>query len=130
MTGWYQASKHALGAVSDARREVAVDGIDVVLVEPGAVRTAMWDRAEDDLRRRRRSSASPVSYDRSLQVLQGARPYMPGPATVAEAIGTASTAGRPRARDRVSPGATAIRLIHAVVPEQARDGVARAVLKA
>ncbi len=131
MTGWYQASKHALGAVSDAlRREVAVDGIEVVLVEPGAVRTAIWDRAEDDLHRRRGSSASPVSYDRSLRVLRAARPYMPGPAMVAEAIGTALIAGRPRARYRVSPGATAIRLIQAVVPEPARDGVARAVLSA
>ncbi len=55
---------------------------------------------------------------------------MPGPAMVAEAIGTALIAGRPRARYRVSPGATAIRLIQAVVPEPARDGVARAVLSA
>src|SRR5688500_18029788 len=36
LTGWYQASKHALEAVSDAlRMEVASDGIKVVLVEPG-----------------------------------------------------------------------------------------------
>ncbi len=35
LSGWYQASKHALEALSDAlRMEVAGDGIKVVLVEP------------------------------------------------------------------------------------------------
>ena len=49
-SGWYQASKHALEAASDAlRNEVARDGIKVVLIEPGGIKqgsgknsTRMW----------------------------------------------------------------------------------------
>ncbi|MBW3562865.1 MAG: SDR family NAD(P)-dependent oxidoreductase, partial [Actinobacteria bacterium] len=46
LTGWYQAAKHALEAASDAlRMEVARDGIDVVLIEPGGIRTNLWEDA-------------------------------------------------------------------------------------
>lgn len=38
---WYHASKHAIEALSDTlRQEVRAFGIDVILIEPGAVRTA------------------------------------------------------------------------------------------
>ncbi len=47
--GAYAASKHALEAASDAlRRELAIYGIDVIVIEPGAVSTAIWDKAEQE----------------------------------------------------------------------------------
>ena len=53
MTGWYQASKHALDAVTHAlRREMAGDGIYVVVIEPGGLNTRFWDKAADDIERR------------------------------------------------------------------------------
>lgn len=46
--GAYAGSKHALEAVSDAlRAEVAGVGVDIVLVEPGAVRTNFESRLRD-----------------------------------------------------------------------------------
>ncbi len=61
MAGWYQACKHALSAVTDAlRREMADESIDVVLVEPGALRSGIWDKGADDLVLRSRWSASPT----------------------------------------------------------------------
>lgn len=45
--GPYAASKHALEGLSDSlRRELMLYGIDVILVEPGSVRTPIWDKAE------------------------------------------------------------------------------------
>jgi hypothetical protein len=45
--GTYSATKHAVEALSDAfRRELMLFGIDVVVIEPGSVRTAIWDKAE------------------------------------------------------------------------------------
>ena len=45
--GAYAASKHALEAASDAlRRELFPYKVDVLVVEPGAVATPIWDKAE------------------------------------------------------------------------------------
>ncbi len=47
--GAYAGSKHAVEALSDAlRRELAVYGIDVIIIEPGAVITPIWDKAESE----------------------------------------------------------------------------------
>ena len=44
--GAYAASKHALEALSDSlRREFLIYGIDVVVIEPGAIDTPIWDKA-------------------------------------------------------------------------------------
>ncbi|MCB0278270.1 MAG: SDR family NAD(P)-dependent oxidoreductase, partial [Calditrichaeota bacterium] len=46
-TGAYAASKFALEAISDAlRRELSITGIKVVVVQPGAVRTPIWEKAD------------------------------------------------------------------------------------
>ena len=129
MTGWYQASKHALSAVSDAlRREVAADGIDVVSIEPGGMRTGIWDKAEDDLVRRDCSAASTTPYRRARRVLRATRPYMGDPADVAAVIGDALTAGRPKVRYRVGADVPVVLLLEKVLPERARDRLAAAAL--
>jgi short-subunit dehydrogenase len=47
--GAYSGSKHALEAMSNAfRRELSIYGIDVIVIEPGSVRTAIWDKAEQE----------------------------------------------------------------------------------
>jgi NAD(P)-dependent dehydrogenase (short-subunit alcohol dehydrogenase family) len=47
--GAYSGSKHALKAMSNAlRRELAIYGIDVIVIEPGSVKTAIWDKAEQE----------------------------------------------------------------------------------
>ena len=44
--GWYHASKHAVEAFSDALRfEVQGFGIDVVVIEPGPIRTGFGEAA-------------------------------------------------------------------------------------
>ena len=46
--GPYSASKFALEAFSDSlRRELLIYGIDVILIEPGPIKTAIWDKAPD-----------------------------------------------------------------------------------
>lgn len=45
--GAYAASKHAVEGFSDSlRRELLLVGIDVIVVGPGSVKTAIWDKAE------------------------------------------------------------------------------------
>jgi NAD(P)-dependent dehydrogenase (short-subunit alcohol dehydrogenase family) len=47
--GAYVASKHGLEGMSESlRRELLIYGIDVILIEPGSVNTAIWDKAETE----------------------------------------------------------------------------------
>ncbi len=129
MTGWYQACKHGLSAVTDAlRREVAADGVDVVLIEPGSLRTGIWDKTRDDLVQRRHGSVDPTAYDRSLQVLGVLRRLLGDPRAAAEAIGRALTADRPRARYRVGADALLVELLDFLVPSRVKDRLVRKML--
>jgi short-subunit dehydrogenase len=129
LTGWYQAAKHGFSAVSDALRvEAAWFGVEVVLVEPGAIRSEIWRKAEDDLVRRRAGSVYATAYDRALRTLHRLEGRAHDPSAVAEAIGKALTAGRPRARYRVGVEARLLNWANAVVPGPAKDRVLRAAL--
>jgi len=45
----YTASKFALEGYSDAlRRELLIYGIDVILIEPGPIKTAIWDKVPNE----------------------------------------------------------------------------------
>ncbi len=47
----YSASKHAVEAISDGlRRELYGSGMHVSLVEPGAIKTPIWDKGEDTVK--------------------------------------------------------------------------------
>ena len=127
MTGWYQAGKHGLDAATAAlRREVAGDGIYVVLVEPGGLNTGLWDKAEDDLERRR--AEAPRQYGRSLAVLRRSRGHMTEPAVAAEVIGRALTVGRPAIRYPVGFDARVLPIVYKLVPAGLQDRLQRRAL--
>jgi len=127
-SGWYQATKHALEALSDALRlEVARDGIAVVLVEPGGFKTGIWEEFDRDVERRG-SSAYLAGYQRTRQLMGLAMPFMGQPGAVAAVIGTALTGRAPRARYLVGADAQAAVLGQSVVPTMVRDRVTRLLL--
>jgi NAD(P)-dependent dehydrogenase (short-subunit alcohol dehydrogenase family) len=128
LTGWYQACKHAIEALSDALRiEVARDGVKVILVEPGGFDTGIW---EDTQRQadKRADSRYRSAYQRSLAGVRLTRPVMGDPGVVARAIAAAVASRRPRTRYLVGYDAQAIRAYHLVVPERVRDRLARLTL--
>jgi len=126
-SGWYQASKHALEAASDALRvEVARDGIKVVLVEPGGVRTGIWKEMESDVARRAGSSYE-TQYRRVLELLGPYEAFMTEPESVARVIGKALTAAFPRARYLVGRDAQGVAAAQALVPSRVMDRITRIV---
>jgi len=125
LSGWYQASKHALEAVSDAlRMEVAHDGIKVVLVEPGAFRTGIWEENRDDIARRAESSYG-AAYRRLLQMTRLTDAAAPDPVWVARVIGHAVSARSPRARYLVGIDAVAAAAANRMAPTAVKDRLIR-----
>jgi NAD(P)-dependent dehydrogenase (short-subunit alcohol dehydrogenase family) len=124
--GGYAMTKFALEAMADALRlELAADGIEVALVEPGNIATAIWtkpqplaDRVSDRYR---------VRIDRFRQVA-ASRSSRAAPADlVADAVEHALTAARPKTRYVVGRDAR-IRAAIERLPDRLRDRVFRRAL--
>ena len=98
---WYHATKHALEGWSDCLRlELAPFGIDVVVVEPGAIETEFGDVMMEPMLER---SGSTAYADLANKVARATRAaYDQGasspPSVIAEEISKALRASRPRTR--------------------------------
>jgi NAD(P)-dependent dehydrogenase (short-subunit alcohol dehydrogenase family) len=102
--GAYAASKFGLEGYSDSlRRELTLFGIKVILIEPRAIATAIWDQAESVVVQQFPNTP----YDRSLRLFaqQARRETKTGfPAgNVGELIWRVLTTPRPRARYAIVP---------------------------
>jgi NAD(P)-dependent dehydrogenase (short-subunit alcohol dehydrogenase family) len=127
LSGWYQAAKHALEAATDAlRMEVARDGIKVVLIEPGGLKTGIWDEMDENVGRHAGSHYD-ANYERTRTLVRTYMGFMANPARVAHCIGKALTSGAPRARYLVGPDAQAIAAAQPFIPTRLRDRVTRLV---
>jgi NAD(P)-dependent dehydrogenase (short-subunit alcohol dehydrogenase family) len=128
LTGWYQAAKHALEGLSDALRvEVARDDIHVILVEPGGVRTGIWDDLHRDVEARS-GSAYGDAYRRTEDLTRRMSALMGDPQRCAEVITAALTSSHPRARYLVGADAHLAALASQAVPTPIRDRVTRKLL--
>jgi len=101
ISGWYTATKFALEGLSDTLRvEVAPFGIDVVLIEPGAIATEFLDVAIGPMLQR--SGEGPYkemthTIANALQKAQATGQMSP-PEVIARAIHKAVAARRPKTR--------------------------------
>jgi NAD(P)-dependent dehydrogenase (short-subunit alcohol dehydrogenase family) len=128
LTGWYQAAKHALEALSDALRvETAQFGVKVVLIEPGGFDTGIWDAAQGEIAGRTGSHYA-TAYSRVRAGIRLSRPLMGDPAQVGKVVVTAVRSSRPRFRYLVGLDAQALAVVDQVVPGQLRDRVVRLAL--
>ncbi len=108
--GWYHASKYAVEALSDALRvEVKPFGVDVVLVEPGLIRTEFESVASGGLSPEAASGPYAVLRRTSDEVMRRGYSSRLGaePSAVADVIVRAVAARRPRSRYVVTPAAKA-----------------------
>lgn len=129
LSGWYQASKHALEAASDALRvEVAGSGVQVVLVEPGGFRTGIWEDNASAMHRYE-GSRYEASYERELQITRLWEWLMGDPAQVASVIVRALESPMPRARYLVGLDAHALAVAERVTPTVLKDLVTRFSLR-
>jgi NAD(P)-dependent dehydrogenase (short-subunit alcohol dehydrogenase family) len=105
LLGAYSSSKCGLEGMSDAlRRELMLFGIDVVIIEPGTVNTAMYDKGEkEDL-----SEFKQTEYWEAVQnfqkfIVAEARNNGLSPERLGETVHVALTTAKPKARYAVVP---------------------------
>jgi len=131
--GAYHATKHAVEALSDAMRyEVRGFGVEVVVIEPGLIKTRFGETAAGSIDDASEADDDPYApfnaavgaategaYEGPLSRLGG------GPETVARAIERAISARRPRTRYLVTPSAHLILAQRRLLPDRAWDAFMR-----
>jgi NAD(P)-dependent dehydrogenase (short-subunit alcohol dehydrogenase family) len=128
----YSASKHALEALCESmRHELDRSGspVRVVLVEPGAVKTAIWAKADDSADEIERA-LGPEGLARYGWLVDEARGFIDDsrargvePEAVAEVVEQALTAMRPKPRYLVGPDAKFAGHVIARAPDRLRGAL-------
>ena len=126
--GWYHVSKYAVEAFSDAlRMEVKPFGIDVVLIEPGAIKTDWGIIAADHLAK----TSGGTAYAQSGRIMAENLRNMyrssslSAPSVVRKAICRAVNARCPRTRYRIGHLSGVIVFFHWLLPTRLWDGMMR-----
>ena len=127
--GLYHSTKYAVESLSDALRfEVRGFGVDVVLIEPGIIRTRFGDTAASGIDDAADPAGPYARFNRAVakattDVYESGpmRRLGGGPETVAKAIEGAITVPRPRARYSVTPSAKALIGLRALLPDAGWD---------
>jgi NAD(P)-dependent dehydrogenase (short-subunit alcohol dehydrogenase family) len=134
MTGPYNASKFAVEGLADTlRMELHEWGIPVIVVEPGAVKTPIWERAReqaDDLEQQLGPDVV-LQYRKLIDLtrrgIEAQDERGADPLTVARAVEHALFSTRPRTRYPVGIDAKGGALLARLLPDRARDAVLRVV---
>lgn len=125
--GWYAAAKHAVEGIADVlRMEVARDGVHVVVIEPGGVRSSMLEKAQQDA-----EQVDAGGYAQSLRVaserLEQTDIFRTEPRTVARVVVDAIESRSPQPRTLVGYDARIIGRLAPIVPTWLSDRVTRLV---
>jgi NAD(P)-dependent dehydrogenase (short-subunit alcohol dehydrogenase family) len=131
--GFYHATKHAVESLSDALRfEVRGFGVDVIIVEPGLIRTEFSGTVESGIAENTAGEGPYGAFN--AQVATSTREvYERGPLaklggppeTVAKAIEKAISVRRPRTRYLVTPSVRVMMAPHMLLPDRAWDAFMR-----
>ncbi|MBO6633889.1 SDR family oxidoreductase [Parvibaculum sp.] len=122
--GPYAASKFALEGFSESlRRELMLFGIDVIVIGPGAVKTAIWDKAEEvDISRYGNSPYLPILQSFQNTFVAQGRKGLP-PEKLGRLIHKALTAANPKVRYAANPASFVEKAMMTLAPKRTLDKV-------
>ncbi len=122
--GPYAASKFAIEGFSEAlRRELMLFGIDVIVIGPGAVKTAIWDKAEEiDISRYANSPYLPILEKFQATFVEQGRNGL-APEKLGRLIHKALTTANPKVRYAINPSSLAEKAIMHFAPARTMDKV-------
>ena len=131
--GWYHSTKFAVEGLSDSlRMELAPFGVQVVVIEPGAIRTEWGGIAADNLRKFSGDGPYAGQAAKVAAVLSTAdrNPRVGSPPSViATAIVRAATARRPRTRYAVGGGAKPVLFLRRILTDRGFDRLLRVAFR-
>ncbi|MFK3796023.1 oxidoreductase [Pseudomonas sp. NPDC088444] len=125
---WYHGTKFALEAISDClRMEVQPFGIDVVVLEPGGIKTEWAGIAADKLREVSGRGAYAGQAKAMAESMDGeaSRKRQSPPELIADTIAKAVSARRPRTRYAVGFGAKPMIFMRRLLSDRAFDSFMR-----
>ncbi len=121
---WYHATKYAVEGLSDClRMEVKPFGIDVIVIEPGAIRTEWSGIAQMKVLEVSGTSAYQEQARRRAGMLAYADRDSSNPAVVAVTVSKALRARKPRTRYAVGRGAFVMLQLRRVLSDRGFDWV-------
>lgn len=131
--GWYHVSKFAVEGFSDAlRMELKPFGIDVVIIEPGGIRTEWGVIAADHLA----ESSKGTVYEQAALNEANAMKYtytraklLSNPSVIAKAICKGVNRRHPKARYRTGRGSHSLVFLHWLLPSKWWDRLVRSLGK-
>lgn len=128
LNGWYHASKFALEGLSDALRlEVKSFGIDVIVIEPGGIRSEWAGIANDNLKRVSGNGAYKKMVDKAEKTI-GKEDY-PEPIVIAKLIKTGIESKKPKTRYSGGYGAKQILAVRRVASDKIMDKIISSRMK-
>ena len=121
---WYHATKFAVEGLSDSlRAELRPHGVDVIVIQPGAIKTEWAAISADNLI----AASSIPAYQEQVRIgaavlkkadeIKAASP----PTTVAKTIARAATARRPKTRYATGGGARSVLLFNTLLSDRGWD---------
>ena len=128
---YYHATKHAVEALSDALRfEVKGFGVDVIVIQPGPIKTRFGDTAVGNIATTKDSpyAAFNVVLEKQIREAYEGGPmarFAAPPEAVAEVIEKAITATNPKSRYKVTLAARVLMGLKSVLPDRAFDAFLR-----
>jgi NADP-dependent 3-hydroxy acid dehydrogenase YdfG len=131
--GIYHGTKYSVEAISDAMRwEVRPFGVDVILVEPGLIKTEFGDTAAHSVNEATPTDGPYADFNqmvaaRTVGAYDGRGAA--GPDAVAKTIARAISARRPRTRYMVTAGARVLLNVSRVLPDRGWDALMRSQFK-
>lgn len=126
--GWYSVSKYAVEAFSDAlRMEMRPFGVDVVIIEPGGIKTDWGFIAADHLEESSKGTVyeQTATHEANLLRFTYTSKWLSNPSVVAKAISKGVNRRRPRARYRTGMGSRSLVFFHWLIPTRWWDALGR-----
>jgi NAD(P)-dependent dehydrogenase (short-subunit alcohol dehydrogenase family) len=134
MMGPYNASKFAIEAIGESlRQELHPWGIGVSVVEPGAIKTEIWDKGRETADRLERELPPEAAhrYARHIAAIRKGidmqERHGVGPEKVAEAVEHAMFASRPKTRYLVGVDARVQSLLVRLLTDRSREAIVRRI---